>query len=95
VWFLADSIATFDIGSNLTAVIIALIAAIPAIVAAFYARKAGQSSSATGIKVDGSLTHLIQAKDDLISAANTATAYAQGQNAGPNGSPNPPTAPKG
>jgi hypothetical protein len=95
VWFLADSIATFDIGSNLTAVIIALVAAIPAIIAAWFARKANMNTTATGIKVDGSLSHLIQAKDDLISAANTATAYAQGQNAGPNGSPNPPTAPKG
>jgi hypothetical protein len=81
---------TFDLGPNLTAVLIAFIAAVPAFIAAWYTRKANNTSTATGIKVDGQLTHLISAKDDLINAANQATAYAQGQSAGPNGSANPP-----
>jgi hypothetical protein len=87
---------TVDIGSNLTAVLIALIAAVPAIIAAFYARKASNTSTATSSQVDGRMTEMLAAKDHLISAANAATAYAQGQNAAPtNTVTNGTTLPKG
>ena len=50
---------TFDIGQNLTTVLIALLAAIPAIIAAWFARKAQQQSSVTGSQVNGRMTELL------------------------------------
>ena len=43
---------SFDIGNNLTAVLIALIAAIPAIIAAYYARQASKISAKTDATVN-------------------------------------------
>lgn len=69
---------TIELGTNLTAVLIALIAAIPAIIAAFYARRANNTSTATHIAVNGRLGEMLQAKDDLIIASQKAEAFAQG-----------------
>jgi hypothetical protein len=50
---------TFDIGQNLTTVLIALLAAIPAIIAAWFARKAQMQSSTTSAQVNGRMTEML------------------------------------
>ena len=47
IWFIAavgDSTVVVDFGDNLTSIILALIAGIPAIIAAFYAYKSNRST---------------------------------------------------
>jgi hypothetical protein len=50
---------TFDIGQNLTTVLIALLAAVPAIIAAWWARKAQVQSAQTSAQVNGRMTELL------------------------------------
>lgn len=52
---------TFDIGDNLANILIALIAAIPAIIAARYAYKANDTSEKTRVNVDGKMDTLLEA----------------------------------
>jgi hypothetical protein len=64
----------FDIGSNLTYVLVALISAIPSIIAAYYARRASGAASATNQLVNGVSHELTAAKV----AEATATGHAAG-----------------
>lgn len=64
----------FDLGPNITQILLAFVAIVPAIIAAYYARKANITSETTQTKVDGFTHELVDAKE--------AKAAAEGQLAG-------------
>jgi hypothetical protein len=45
--FLADAGATFDVGPNLTVILLAVIAGVPGVIAAYYSHKAAKATDAT------------------------------------------------
>lgn len=51
---------TFEIGTNLSAVLIALIAIIPAVIAAVYARNASKTSTSTHELVNSRMSQLLE-----------------------------------
>ena len=67
-------ITTIDIGPNLTAVMIAIIAGVPSIVAAFYARKANSTAASTH--------DLVNSQTDALLAASNSVAFREGVDAG-------------
>ena len=67
---------TFDIGNNITVVLLAIIAAFPAVVAAYYGHKAAT-------KID--LTHdLVNGQSEKLNAAIAGQAHAEGVVVGEN-----------
>ena len=73
---------TFDIGSNLAAVLMALIAAFGSFVAAFFAYKANTKTAATHDLVNGRMTQLLTTTN-AISRAQGVTAGLAGDNSIP------------
>ena len=67
---------TFDIGSNLAAVLMALIAALGSFIAAFFAYKANTKSTATHNLVNGRMTQLITATNAISRAQGVAAGVA-------------------
>lgn len=62
----------FEIGSNLSTVLIAMFAAIPAIIAAFYARNAAKGAETTHDLVNSRMTELLNASTGQAKAAGIA-----------------------
>ena len=82
---------TIDIGSNLAAVLMALIAALGSFVAAFFAFKANTNSTSTHSLVDGKMTELLTVSKDAARAQGVIAGLVGDTNAQLNGSKVTPT----
>ena len=75
---------TFEIGSNLATVLVALFAAVPAIIAALYARSAAKGSDATHELVNSRMGELLTAATGVAKAEGVAQGeQAQRDRSGP------------
>lgn len=67
----------FDIGQNITTILLALIASIPAAIAAFYAHKANKATE-VGNKLSKETHDLVNSQSEALLAVTKTSAHAEG-----------------